>query len=158
MGTRSRIGLRRDDGSVASIYCHWDGYIEHNGMILLKHYTDPIKVARLISFGDMSTLHQYVSPEDVPNLMPQKTTSDIKKYPADWKHSHDTPAQDVCVFYGRDRGEKDVDFKVTDDKGFQSLFQSFNYIFEHGTWMWTKNGTKWYTLKESQSRAKKIPT
>jgi len=30
MGTRSRIAVMH--GSVAkSVYCHWDGYLEHNG-------------------------------------------------------------------------------------------------------------------------------
>jgi hypothetical protein len=37
MGTRSRIGVMHGD-NVKSVYCHWDGYLEHNGEILLKHY------------------------------------------------------------------------------------------------------------------------
>ena len=33
MGTRSRIGVMHGD-KVKSVYCHWDGYLEHNGQIL----------------------------------------------------------------------------------------------------------------------------
>ena len=37
MGTRSRIGVMHGD-VVKSVYCHWDGYLEHNGVILQEHY------------------------------------------------------------------------------------------------------------------------
>ena len=37
MGTRSFIAQRVGDEYVG-VYCHWDGYLEHNGRILLEHY------------------------------------------------------------------------------------------------------------------------
>ena len=56
MSTRSRIGILNDDGTVDSIYCHFDGYISNNGKILQEHYTDPAKMAELIALGDISSL------------------------------------------------------------------------------------------------------
>jgi hypothetical protein len=56
MGTRSTIALEYADGTVGQIYCHWDGYLEHNGKILFNHYVDPYKTRELIDMGDISSL------------------------------------------------------------------------------------------------------
>jgi hypothetical protein len=56
MGTRSTIALEYADGTVGQIYCHWDGYLDNNGMILHKHYQDPFKVREMLDEGDMSSL------------------------------------------------------------------------------------------------------
>lgn len=56
MATRSTIALEYADGTVGQIYCHWDGYLENNGAILLSAYKDPFKVRELLDGGDMSSL------------------------------------------------------------------------------------------------------
>jgi hypothetical protein len=56
MGTRSTIALEFADGTVEQVYCHWDGYLEHNGQILAKHYMDPFKVKKLLALGGFSSL------------------------------------------------------------------------------------------------------
>jgi hypothetical protein len=56
MGTRSRIGYELPDHSVVSCYCHWDGYVEHNGKILATHYQNREDVKELIDGGSMSCL------------------------------------------------------------------------------------------------------
>jgi hypothetical protein len=56
MGTRSRIGIEMPDHSVVSSYCHWDGYPEHNGRILVQHYLNREDVQELIDGGSMSSL------------------------------------------------------------------------------------------------------
>ena len=56
MATRSTIALEYADGTVGQIYCHWDGYLDNNGKILLKHYQDPFEVQKLLDNGDMSSL------------------------------------------------------------------------------------------------------
>lgn len=56
MGTRSRIGYELPDHSVVSVYCHWDGYVEHNGKILVEHYQNREDVQDLIDGGSMSSL------------------------------------------------------------------------------------------------------
>jgi hypothetical protein len=56
MGTRSRIAIKNDDGSFVSIYCHWDGYVDHHGPLLAKHYATAEAARKLIEPGDMSSL------------------------------------------------------------------------------------------------------
>jgi hypothetical protein len=56
MATRSRIGLQLANGSILSVYCHWDGYPEYNGRILRTHYNTREKVEELIDFGDCSSI------------------------------------------------------------------------------------------------------
>jgi hypothetical protein len=56
MATRSRIGYELPDHSVVSVYCHWDGYPEHNGKILVEHYLNRLDVQVLIDGGSMSNL------------------------------------------------------------------------------------------------------
>jgi hypothetical protein len=55
MATRSRIGLELPDGSVLSVYHHWDGYPEWLGRILKTHYNSKELAAELIDGGDMSS-------------------------------------------------------------------------------------------------------
>ena len=56
MATRGRVGLELADGSVLSIYSHWDNFPEHNGRILRTHYNTREKVSSLIDGGDVSCL------------------------------------------------------------------------------------------------------
>ena len=52
MGTRSRVGVMH--GNVCkSVYCHYDGYLEHTGQILAKYY-DSEQANLLVSLGDNS--------------------------------------------------------------------------------------------------------
>ena len=61
MGTRSTIALEYADGTIGQVYCHWDGYLSHNGKILRDYYTDPFKVRNLLDGGDMSSLSETVA-------------------------------------------------------------------------------------------------
>ena len=56
MATRSRIAIENQDGSVTSIYCHWDGHIETNGRILDEAFNTANKLNALIALGDISSL------------------------------------------------------------------------------------------------------
>ena len=95
MGTRSRIAIQNADGTLESIYCHWDGYPSNNGVILQEHYQDEAKVRELIALGDLSILAPHTTPEG--------------------SHSFDKPEDGVCVAYKRDRGESGVDPRKSDN-------------------------------------------
>jgi len=56
MSTRSRVGLELADGSILSIYSHYDGYPEWAGRILRTHYNTREKVEALVDGGDVSCL------------------------------------------------------------------------------------------------------
>ena len=56
MSTRSRIAIENQNGSVTSVYCHFDGYISGVGKTLKEYYTTQDKVEALIELGDISSL------------------------------------------------------------------------------------------------------
>lgn len=56
MGTRSTIAIQNPDGTITGVYCHWDGYVDHNGRILHKNYDTEDKVLALIELGNISQL------------------------------------------------------------------------------------------------------
>jgi hypothetical protein len=56
MGTRSNIAYAKEDNKIVASYCHYDGYIEHNGVMLLKHYNGEKQARDLVDNGYMSSL------------------------------------------------------------------------------------------------------
>jgi len=109
MATRSTIALEFADGTVQQVYCHWDGYLEHNGKILQEHYSDPFKLRELIDLGDMSSL--------APNIGTQ--------------HSFGDRVDGECTFYGRDRKESGVSakkFKDFADYRANHQYEEYEYI------------------------------
>lgn len=56
MGTPCMIGKRNQDGTITAIYCNFDGYPTGVGLTLAAHYTDPMKVDRLLELGDIWSL------------------------------------------------------------------------------------------------------
>ena len=128
MGTRSTIGVMNEDGTVTGIYCHWDGYPEHNGRILRDHYRTPDKIVKLIKLGDLSVLGPEIgrkhafSPFEVPDAE---------------RVAYEVLTEDWCTAYGRDRGEKgtkaqkykDIFEFIGDDRG-----QNYSYVYVNGKW------------------------
>lgn len=107
MGTRSRIGVFHGD-NVKSVYCHWDGYLDHNGRILLNHY-DSAKANQLVALGDLSVLHANIGE----------------------KHDFNEQYKDGCTFYGRDRGETGVSaryFKDFEHYEKNHQYEEYEYI------------------------------
>jgi hypothetical protein len=56
MATRGRIGVELADGSILSIYSHYDNYPEFVGLKLVEHFNTKEKVQELIDLGDISCL------------------------------------------------------------------------------------------------------
>lgn len=114
MATRARIGIENGDGSVLSIYTHWDGYPEHHGPILLETYADEESASALIALGDLSILGR------------------------DLGEAHDfdshEPDSDVCLAYGRDRGEAGVDAIEHDADDWPDSGHEYEYLYRSGVW------------------------
>ncbi len=113
MATRSTIALEFADGTVQMVYCHWDGYLEHNGKILQEHYMDPFKLQKLIDLGAISSLAPSI---DKPE-----------------GHSFDKSVDGYTVFYARDRGE---DLHISKFKDFQEYArehqrEEYSYILRN---------------------------
>ena len=56
MSTRSMITKQIAENEYVGIYCHSDGYLSHNGALLLDYYNTPEKVDALLTLGDLSHL------------------------------------------------------------------------------------------------------
>ena len=109
MSTNSNIRIKRKDGTQTGIYCHWDGYIENNGVILQLAYNTPEKVEELLKLGDLSSLGFVTKPYEGA------------------VHDFDHSQENVCVAYHRDRGEE-----------FHQHLQDaeFIYIFDEAECVW----------------------
>lgn len=114
MGTRSTIGIERNDGTIESVYCHWDGYPAHNGKILLTFYQDRNKIDALIEEGGMSSLGANIG---------EKHDFDNRK------------VEDQCTFYHRDRGEEKVSSHATNLEAY-GCQEEYSYVF--------RLDSKWY--------------
>ena len=143
MATRSTIALEFADGSVGQIYCHWDGYLEHNGKILQSHYTDPFKVRDLIDGGDLSSLGANIGVQ----------------HPFDNPHTYNSPEyiawhdaiRDMCTFYNRDRGEDNVSaryFKDFADYKANHQYEEYEYILRTDGHWYVSQGDEYKLLAD----------
>jgi len=113
MATRSYIGVRNLDASIDYIYCHFDGYPDHNGKILTEYYADMDKVNALMKLGDLSVLGEQIGE----------------------KHDFNKRTRGWCLAYGRDRGESNVSVRTGN---YKELINDQNvdyvYVFDGDYW------------------------
>ena len=132
MATRSTIAILREDGTVAKVYSHWDGYLEHNGKILVENYDTAEKVEALIAGGDISSLGEVVGERH-----PFDTYDKSKLTAEDLALAERAQAEGWTLYYGRDRGETGVEAKVYKDLETyerEAQFEEYNYLFMYGEW------------------------
>lgn len=139
MATHSRIGIYNQDGTITSIYCHFDGYLTHNGRILVDHYKDEGEIRQLMALGDLSCLG--------PEIGEQHPFD----HPFQWGSPEYEQTRHGCLAYGRDRGETNVDARVSvNAMAFEKLSQEYNYIWLMGRWLvsyWGTDGS-WKLVEE----------
>lgn len=92
MSTRSLIAKQIGENKYRTIYCHSDGYLTHNGALLVDHYNTEEMVDKLMALGSLSLLAEKADPD------PSKVHG----------FDYDKRQKGVTVAYGRDRGEKDI--------------------------------------------------
>ena len=126
MATRSHIGILNQDGTVDYIYCHFDGYLEHNGSILNEHYTTEGQVRELIGLGDISSLGKEIGEKQDFNARANK----------DW-----------CLVYGRDRGEDGTEANKCSYVDYtKEHFEEYTYLFTPGKgWEVRSYGAPYWT-------------
>ena len=127
MSTRSRIGVMHDD-KLKSVYCHWDGYLQHNGQLLQDHY-DSAKANHLVSLGYISSLKEEIGVEHPFSMF--DVTPNLSQ--AEYYEKYDK----MTTFYGRDRKETGTDFTV--DQTFEEFLSKdydceYYYIMRDGVW------------------------
>ena len=143
MGTRSTIALEFADGTVEQVYCHWDGYLEHNGKILAEHYSDPFKLRDLIDLGGLSSLRRDIGEKhafsqfDLPK---EEVEAFVKR------------TENMCTFYARDRGEKLSAHKFVDFQDYLAhhSYEEYEYILrKDGNWYVQCHDDPYVTLKSA---------
>jgi len=133
MGTRSSIAVKHGD-KIKAVYCHWDGYLDHNGVILSKCYNS-VKANNLVALGDISGLGAEIGTKhDFDNN--RKECVDIDSLVAVNKET---------TFYGRDRGEGNTDFRVFFDEAawiddMEGSGCEFFYLMDNGVWYVSTGG------------------
>jgi hypothetical protein len=121
MATRSNIAYKTAEGKIRSIYCHWDGYPEHNGEMLRRHYTTTEKVAALIELGSLSSLR--------PELGEQQDFD-----------NRDTQKEDWCLAYHRDRGEELHISEYDDIPSWIEDMEEYAYLWNGQDWLVNDHG------------------
>ena len=149
MGTRSMIAIQNPySKDIRAVYCHWDGYLEHNGSLLHKHYSASPKANNLIALGDISSLKAEIGEKhDFSRL-----DSPLPEAEYEAKYGN------MTTFYTRDRGES-TPFKV-----FPTLAKAADYYdgcgveylyvykyskaddYQSGEWHFKKPGGRWKKL------------
>jgi hypothetical protein len=152
MATRSTIALEFADGTVEQVYCHWDGYLEHNGEILRDHYSDPFVLRDLIDMGDMSSLGTQIG--QAHPFSPHSSPEDSKAY-------EEAKAAGYCTFYARDRGETGTGakkFADFEDYRKNHQYEEYEYILRNingkATWFVDDHGRGYVPLAEALESVK----
>ena len=132
MGTRSTIALEYADGTVEQVYCHWDGYLEHNGQILLKHYSNPFILRDLIDLGDISSLKPTIGTKHAFSHF-ELRAEEVAEYKV--------LTENMTTFYGRDRGETGTSakkFASYEDYLLNHQYVEYDYILrnDNGVAVW----------------------
>jgi len=139
MGTRSAIAVAHGD-VIKAIYCHWDGYLAHNGYILQKHYPSHL-ANQLVSMGDISRLGSEIGEKHAFSAAVAK----MKTYQYDELYGN------MTTFYGRDRGEDGADWSVFNSReDFVSEMShrgcEYLYLMDGGVW-YVSTGTEFQRLE-----------
>lgn len=131
MSTRCRIGIENKNGTITSIYCHHDGYLEGVGEILVNHYKAEEKIRQLMELGDMSSL----GTEPVENLRGLEnpgygTTDWVKAY-------KELRPENQCIIY-KTRGEycpAKIHNSIEEyQKYSRDCWGEYAYLFKDGEW------------------------
>ena len=153
MGTRSMIAIQNPySKQIRAVYCHWDGYLEHNGAILQKHYSNSPKVNNLIALGDISSLRPEIGEKhDFSRL-----DSTIPE--AEYERLYG----DMTTYYGRDRGETDAEFRVfltaaDAIEHYEHSWAEYYYLFRYSKATDYESGD-WFYKKGSKGRWLKLST
>ena len=66
MSTHSRIGILNDDGSVTSVYVHFDGYPSGVGLTLERHWTGEDEIRAMIDRVTHAFVAELPAPAPAP--------------------------------------------------------------------------------------------
>ena len=147
MATRSTIALEFADGTIGQVYCHWDGYLAHNGKMLFENYSNPFILRDLIDLGGVSSLGETIG-----------TKHPFSHYDVEGMTlvEYNNLYGNMTTFYWRDRGEGQSDATYfTDYEHFlvDGQQEEYDYILRQvngvATWFVSDHGGDFILLTEA---------
>lgn len=147
METRSLIAVSNEHGSIDAIYCQWDGYLNHNGKILIQHYNNSDKARALIALGDLSSLGNEIG----------------RQHEVDWGYNNIANHNDNvswCTSYTRDRSNSGslllhtaihqmVGWTVSNRRELVNILDvEYYYLMENGAW-YVSTGSEFMLLHDA---------
>jgi hypothetical protein len=146
MATRSTISLEFADGTIGQVYCHWDGYLAHNGKMLQEYYSNPFILRDLIDLGDISSLRPTIGTKHPFSQFDNGMSTE----------EFNALYQDMTTFYGRDRGEDNTKARCFNDYlNFlvDGQEEEYDYILRNvngvATWFVSDHGGDYMLLTEA---------
>ena len=146
MATRSTIALEFADGTIGQVYCHWDGYLAHNGKMLQEYYSNPFILRDLIDLGSLSSYRPQIGTKHPFSMFEANMTQD------EFANLY----RDMCTFYERDRGERSADatyFKDYEHFLVDGQAEEYDYILRNvngvATWFVSDHDGDFVTLKSA---------
>jgi hypothetical protein len=144
MSTRSFIHVHMTDGQWGCIYCHSDGYWEHNGVRLQSFYNSQKMAEALIKLGDISYLGEEIGVKhafDYHMKFYDKYKVPGQRFGTDYEAMHKDPEYirlgRMCNVYGRDRGEKNTGARMGRTLADVFQTQQYMYVWQDGRWYGT---------------------
>ena len=146
MATRSTIALEFADGTIGQVYCHWDGYLAHNGKMLMEYYSNPFILRDLIDLGSLSSLRPQIGTKHPFSMFEANMTQD----------EYANLYRDMCTFYERDRGERSADATYFKDYEYflvDGQAEEYDYILRNvngiATWFVSDHDGDFVTLESA---------
>jgi len=120
MATRSTITVNINN-VYRSIYCHWDGYPEYLGVMLVKYYESQYRAEQLVNMGSFSTIDQ--SLVGIPGGFNRYSKRKIEGYSENHARDMESPWAECAPWEGK-----------TFADNMKNAAQEFNYLWEDGDW------------------------
>lgn len=120
MSTHAAIIVPHPEGGWQGIYVHSDGYLEHTGRLIARHYQDGDSARAIVALGDLSALGERLEPKG--------------------PHSYFKPEPGTTVAYHRDRGEDLVIRKGPTVEHLVAQFEANGHIYVWNGAGWLHNG------------------
>ena len=133
MSTRGNIAVALNSKDAKVIYNHYDSMYSRLGRMLKLYYNTTEKVEELINLGDVSSVGRFIGE----------------------KHDFNNCPDDVCNFYGRDRGEDNVEpYTAAIEHSWGGNGAEYDYLFFPVINVWFARRSDilddWHVLKDAE--------
>ena len=133
MATRSTIGIVRGYHDTTRIYCHWDGYLEHNGAILQKYYNTADKVEELLKLGNLSSLGPKPEPQESFDSRDYERCKPYTLRGEPWEQCPADQREEFNYTFYADEGLWTVEYATSSEPGESAKSLCFDTLYKNDT-------------------------